>query len=267
MALSKAKALSAASIIRRDASLAQLARLQMEFVVGRNPFAQSLMYGEGYDYAPLYSCFSGQMVGALPVGVQTRDDRDVPYWPQNCCYNWKELWVHPAEKWLAVMADLAAPARIDGTAPDDAPVLTVNAISGQTQTAVPAGADRRFSFNLPAGPWQLRHGATRLDLNLLAGEHRQIDLHRCVDITMARDQTARDGEITIQVNARGRGRSRFELRCAHLTADQPSRELDLDPDQARGLSWRCRRSSPNQPWVAVVIPDGNVSARCELHGK
>jgi len=107
--LSQTKALSAAARLRRKQDLASLCRLQLEWVVGRNPFGQSTMYGEGYDYAPQYTALSGDLVGSLPVGIQSLRERDLPYWPVSNCYNYKEVWVHPSARWLAILSDLAAP--------------------------------------------------------------------------------------------------------------------------------------------------------------
>ena len=106
--LSQAKALSAAARLRNRGELMDLCRLQLQWVVGRNPFAQSAMYGEGHDYAPQYTAMSGDMAGSLPVGIQTKYDLDVPYWPVTNCWNYKEVWVHPSSRWLFVMADLMA---------------------------------------------------------------------------------------------------------------------------------------------------------------
>lgn len=36
---------------------------------------QNTMYAEGYDYVPHYSAMSGQIVGSLPVGIETLLDR------------------------------------------------------------------------------------------------------------------------------------------------------------------------------------------------
>jgi hypothetical protein len=104
--LSQAKALSAAARVRNDPQLAELCRKQLQWVVGRNPFAQSTMYGEGYDYGPQYSAMSGDLVGSLPVGIQTRLEKDFPFWPTSTCYNYKEVWVHPSARWLSILADL-----------------------------------------------------------------------------------------------------------------------------------------------------------------
>jgi len=90
----------------RDHELLDVSHRQLQWVVGLNPFCQSTMYGEGHDYAPQYSAMSGDIVGGLPVGVQTRFEGDSPYWPAENCYNWKEIWVHPSTRWLGLMAEL-----------------------------------------------------------------------------------------------------------------------------------------------------------------
>jgi hypothetical protein len=104
--LSQAKALSAWGRLRSDSAALDLAERQAEWVVGRNPFAQSTMYGEGYDWAQQYSVSSGDFVGSLPVGMQSRGATDLPYWPPQNMYVYKEVWVHPAARWLWLMADL-----------------------------------------------------------------------------------------------------------------------------------------------------------------
>jgi len=107
--LSQTKALAAAAQLRNRQELSHLCQLQLQWVVGRNPFAQSTMYGVGYDDAPQYSAMSGDMAGSLPVGIQTKYDLDTPYWPATNCWNYKEVWVHPSSRWLFIMADLLTP--------------------------------------------------------------------------------------------------------------------------------------------------------------
>ncbi len=106
--LAQAKALSAAARLTGDSELADLSQRQLQWVVGRNPFVQSTMYGEGYDYAPQYTAMSGDMVGSLAVGIQSRGDEDKPYWPADNCYNFKEVWVYPSSLWLWILSDLYA---------------------------------------------------------------------------------------------------------------------------------------------------------------
>jgi hypothetical protein len=104
--LSQAKALAATARLRGDSAGVDLAQRQAQWVIGRNPFAQSTMYGVGYDWVQQYSVSSGDFVGALPVGMQSRGDSDLPYWPSQNTYVFKEVWVHSSARWLWLMADL-----------------------------------------------------------------------------------------------------------------------------------------------------------------
>ena len=103
--LTQAKALADIANFINDKELLNIAYCQLEWHLGKNPFAQSLMYGEGYRFAAQYSIMSGNLVGGLPVGVQTHFNRDAPYWPAENCYNWKEIWVHPSMAWFMLMCN------------------------------------------------------------------------------------------------------------------------------------------------------------------
>ena len=118
--LSQAKALSTAARVRGDLAGVDLAEKQAQWVVGLNPFAASVMYGEGYDWTPLYAVRSGQMTGALPVGIETKGFRDVPYWPQQICWTYKEVWTHPVGRWIWLIQDLAGPAVLTGSTSPEA---------------------------------------------------------------------------------------------------------------------------------------------------
>lgn len=78
----------------------------MEWILGKNPFASSTMYGEGHNYHPLYVAFSRQIVGALPVGIETYEQFDKPYWPVINDAVYKEVWGHTTGKYLWVLADI-----------------------------------------------------------------------------------------------------------------------------------------------------------------
>jgi hypothetical protein len=103
--LTQAKGLAVVADYLQDKTLLEMVYHVFDWHLGMNPFAQSLMYGEGYRFAGQYSVTSGNLVGGLPVGVQTHFNRDVPYWPAENCYNWKEIWVHPSCRWLMLMCD------------------------------------------------------------------------------------------------------------------------------------------------------------------
>jgi hypothetical protein len=79
--------------LRGDSAALDLAQRQAQWIVGRNPFAQSTMYGEGYDWAQQYSVSSGDFVGSLPVGMQSSGTTDLPYLAGEDMYVYKEVWV------------------------------------------------------------------------------------------------------------------------------------------------------------------------------
>jgi hypothetical protein len=210
--LSQAKALATAARLRRDDDAAALAQLQAQWIVGRNPFVQSTMYGEGYDWPQQYAVSSGDFVGALPVGMQSWRATDVPYWPAQNMYVYKEVWVHPVSRWLWLMQDIAGPAAIDG---DTHRVVLED--------------DRALTFTLES-------------------------------------ETAADGTVVIRLTGAGSGSHRFAVRSDNLDVDQPERPLVLRPGDQGALEWTARMRSPDAPWIAVIIPDGDVARRQEAWG-
>lgn len=99
----------AASLLGRalgDDALLDIAREQLYWTLGKNPFGQSLIYGEGDNYGQQYAALLGETVGEIPVGVQTRANEDVPYWPQANIATYREVWTTPAGRWLWIVADL-----------------------------------------------------------------------------------------------------------------------------------------------------------------
>ncbi|MCL6458320.1 MAG: glycoside hydrolase family 9 protein, partial [Gorillibacterium sp.] len=106
--LATGKAASLVGVYLQDRELKEIAEGQLQWIVGKNPFGQSLMYGEGYRYAQQYSVLCGEMTGEIPVGIQTCGNEDEPYWPQFNNATYKEVWTANAGKWLAIIADLYA---------------------------------------------------------------------------------------------------------------------------------------------------------------
>lgn len=104
--LSKTKGLSMIAKVLKREDLKQIVYDQLAWILGKNPFASSTMYGEGHNYHPLYVAFSPQLVGALPVGIKTLGHHDIPYWPTINNAVFKEIWGHTTGKYLWVLADL-----------------------------------------------------------------------------------------------------------------------------------------------------------------
>jgi len=146
--LSQAKALSTASRLRGDRAGLDLAERQAEWVVGRNPFTQSTMYGEGYDWAQQYSVSSGDFVGTLPVGMQSWGVTDLPYWPSQNMYVYKEVWVHSSNRWLWLMQDLLPTAPTDSATALHFTVASLTAANGGVTIRVVANGSGTHAYSV-----------------------------------------------------------------------------------------------------------------------
>lgn len=86
-----------------DESLVRICREQLYWMWGKNPFGQSLVYGMGHDYSRLYTVHMGETVGAVPVGIETREDGDEPYWPGNNNATYREIWIGAVCRYLEAL--------------------------------------------------------------------------------------------------------------------------------------------------------------------
>jgi len=268
--LSEAKALSAAAQLRGAVETEDLAQQQAQWLLGRNPFSASVMYGEGYDWTPLYSVRSGQMVGALPVGIETREYNDAPYWPTQICWTYKEVWTQPVGEWIWLMQDLHGAPVIEGTV-DGSPGEPIEFREEKTgrviQVAVNA-ADGKFRTRLPQGRYTARHGAARTTVAALSGGIYRVELRadRAFDFKVTAETTAAN-EVTLHIHAEGAGAHTLEIRGSNLQLQEAvTQNIALRPGHDAELVSRGRIVATGTPWVIVVIPDGVLSAHREVTG-
>ncbi len=90
----------------RDETYREMAREQLYWLNGKNPFRQSLIYGDGLRYPGQYAVMAGEMVGEIPVGMETWEDEDIPYWPYANNATYKEVWTSSANRWLWVLTEV-----------------------------------------------------------------------------------------------------------------------------------------------------------------
>ncbi|MCR5254821.1 MAG: glycoside hydrolase family 9 protein [Acetatifactor sp.] len=83
-----------------------MAAEQLYWINGKNPSLQSLQYGEGRNYASQYAPLPGEMIGEMPVGIQTKGDLDEPYYPYLINATYKEVWTSVANRWLMVLKEV-----------------------------------------------------------------------------------------------------------------------------------------------------------------
>jgi hypothetical protein len=103
--LATGKAAALCGKFLNDKELMNIAEQQLFWIVGRNPFGQSLIWGEGSNYPQLYTALPGETVGAIPVGMESRGNEDTPYWPQFNTATYKEVWGSSAGKWFSLIAE------------------------------------------------------------------------------------------------------------------------------------------------------------------
>ncbi|HZE84073.1 MAG TPA: glycoside hydrolase family 9 protein [Puia sp.] len=104
--MGKAKAAFILADLLKDKALKDIATRQLEYIVGFNPFAMSTIYGDGYNYPPLYGAYAGDVVGAVPVGIETFENDDEPYMPMQVNATYKEIWTNTTGSIIWLLARL-----------------------------------------------------------------------------------------------------------------------------------------------------------------
>ncbi|MGB6973565.1 MAG: glycoside hydrolase family 9 protein [Terracidiphilus sp.] len=267
--LSEAKALSVAAQLRGDIGDEDLAQQQAQWLLGRNPFSASIMYGEGYDWTPLYSVRSGQMVGAIPVGIETKGNADVPYWPNQICWTYKEVWTQPAGEWIWLMRDLSGPAILTGMVdPGSAGAVTLVNTDTRANLSLPIAAEGSFRAAIPQGRYLATYGDAHTSFVALAGGADSIDLRPEHAVTFAAtSESAGPQSVILRATVEGAGRHTISVRADNLDFFGPeSVSVDLGNHGSRVVAWHARILDKSTPWVAVVLLDGSLDGHAELSG-
>jgi hypothetical protein len=263
--LPQAQALASAAALRGDLASEQLAMHQLEWIIGRNPFAESTMYGEGYDFTPLYTPSSGDMVGALPVGIESKGEDDAPYWPVQSMWTYKEVWTHPVTNWIWLLSAIEGPAMVEGQA--NAPVTFKEVNTRQIVTLSPNNATGHFKASLPEGKYNVISNGREQTQTLLPGKSYNLECRSSHLLTYEiSKEISANGDVIIKLTAEGVGSHHFNIRTDNLALASSSKELNLKAGKAESFEWHGHITSQDTPWVVVVIPDSDLLQRKELTG-
>lgn len=267
--LSGTLALTAAVQLRNDLDGESLIDGQLQWVFGGNPFSQSLMYGEGYDYAPQFAYCLKNLVGALPVGMDSINN-DEPYWSGSNYATYKEIWVVPVSRFLSIMSYVGVPAFIEGVV-TDADVKTVYFHERRTERRVSTSVDanREFRMVLPAGDYRIEWGTARRSLRMVSGGNYRITLdskHNIDFATSLGDYDTASNTVQVAVSAEGTGNHRLTIRTFNGTVREPVKTVDLASEKNETIHWKIQISDPDKPWSAVVVPDDEITWKQELTG-
>lgn len=258
--LSGTAALAEAAVLRNQAGAENLARRQLQWVFGGNPFSQSLMYGEGYDFQPHFAYCLRNLVGSLPVGIDSRRD-DLPHWSATNTATYKEIWVVPVSRLLWSLAYAAVPAQVTGSAATGA--VFREARTKKTVT-LPAG---KFSVNLAPGDYAISYGGATKRMRLMAGARYDLplDARRAVDVTLS---ARRRGLAAVEIEAvvRGAGEHRIQFRAFNGVIETPETAVTLEAGRVTRITRILALEKADQAWAVVAIADGSMSGKTEIFG-
>jgi len=264
--LSGAKALSCSATTRKDLQLVELSQLNLQWMVGRNPFSQSLMYGEGYDFAPQYTAMSGNMVGSLPVGIQTSVNKDVPYWPANNCYNYKEVWVQPSARWLWLISDLSGAAKVYGRFPSGkvSEIQLLDKDTGSLRKTIIGIPKEEFHVELPEGKYIVQYKNCEKIISVLPGEEYYLNLERLYNIKAEKSETIGCKDVNIALTVKGNCKFTIEARTKNILLDKNFMELDVTDGEEQVIYLKGSIKNEKEYWLVVLIPDTNHADCIEL---
>jgi hypothetical protein len=267
--LSGTLALTAAVQLRGDLTGERLVDKQLQWVFGGNPFSQSLMYGEGYDYAPQFAYCLRDIVGAIPVGMDCMSN-DEPYWSGSNYATYKEIWVVPVSRFLWIMSYVGMPALIEG-AVREASATIISFYERRTghRMSASVGADGKFRAILPAGDYKIECGSVKRSLSMVPDGNYQVALNpeHNIDFTVTvRTHDTEANIVQVEVYARGTGRHKLAIRAFNGAAREPVRAVDLGSGKNVTVNWDVQIADPSKPWAAVVVPDGDITWKRELTG-
>ena len=269
--LAGGKAVSQAAIMKNDYKLADLAQRQFEWIVGKNTFAESVMFGEGYDYCSEYAVLPGEMVGELGVGFTALDEHDSPFWPQvnSCVY--KEVWIRSVMQYIWLSSDLHGAASVKGIAPKDSG--KVRFANEYAEYCADVNKDTGwYETKLPAGRYTISCGDMVKHMDLLpAREYRldapfaDIEVTSVLEAAASRgDESVRTGdEVEITVRLSGKSSAKVKILSVNLSGAGFDGEISgAEPYVLRG-----KIENPAMPYYAAVIPEGDLKQVVEVYGR
>jgi hypothetical protein len=256
--LSGTLALVAAAGIRGNVNADQLARDQLSWVLGRNPFARSLMFGEGYDYQSHYAAFYTGIVGSLPIGMDATAD-DAPFYPDVNQFEQKEQWGWPSGKFLWSLANMATPAFVTYSTPSGATFRD----AGGRQTVVRRGSGQ---IVLPAGEYTVTFGNQVRQLTFLSGSEHNLSLDPASTIELTATATSNGSAVNLSVQCSGAGQHTVALRLFNLQGTRGTQSVTLDRHHPNSLTWQLAISNTLMPWVVVAVADDDLGTSGECFG-
>lgn len=257
--LSQGKGVAVGAHLRGDLDALQLAEEQMQWTLGRNPFSNSFMYGEGYDYIPLYTPMNGNVVGALPVGLPSTSV-DEPVWKAGSNMpSPHEQWIQTVNRFVWLAGDLLGSTILTGKSATEVSVLneTTNVL-----TKMQPDGNGNFSTTIPQGKYIVT--VDGMEHHVVALPNAKISINKMLDFVVTTNRNAENTkQVTITVEANGTGTHKLAIRTSNLTVLEPEKTITLQQGIKQTISWEALIPDENSPCYVVIVPDNNIAERKE----
>lgn len=253
--LSETVAMNASAAFRGDYDLYNTVQNQFRFIVGQNPFCQSTMVGEGYDYVQHYAVQPGQSAGSLTVGMQSFEEQDIPFWPQVNTATYKEVWICSATKWIWGMAESFLPGKVSGCIHTDLIRFTHKA-TGKEYTAFPQSHSGAYEIELPAGLYTMEALGKTRDVTIVTNRTLLLDDVYDLSVSATREGTS----LLLTLSSTAERALPVVLRISGVNGIP---EQVVIPAGGK-LNLYGTLEQPNRPYVGLLIPENNDSDRREF---
>jgi hypothetical protein len=265
--MSSGRAAAIGGKVRNEYDIAEIAQRQMEWIIGKNSFAQSTMYGEGYDFSQQYVQLPGEQVGEMCVGIESWENEDVPFWPQVNTATYKEVWSHSSLRWLWLAADCYGPAwvnlYVDYKKGEE--VTFVNLLSKQVYTYKPEYKTGKVACKLPAGRYEIQYKDLKVNKTFVAAKKYELNglMGFETDYTWAFDRQqnlAGENRVIITVKANAGKDVSLLVKTSNLKMDNDTKIVNT----TETVTFAGTVVDSTKPWVALFVPDSNMNETFEV---
>jgi len=257
-------------------------------MLGRNPFSRSQVWAVGHRYReqPHYVATHDEMPGGIPCkGIDGRLDGDGRYHDEpfsdplpRCVIN--EVCISQAAYFLNAGRELAFQPTLKGrVVGEQRPSEIIARFAGAEEVAARAQIDAQGGYTLTfpgGGLYEIHCGPicrSCFVASATCSHGFDFDLGREIGVAGQCPEVVRPGEpFQLQVNVRRLGsgtedgRHRLSLRLHNLACQDPKATVNLTGSSSACVTFDLVPRRPAEPFLILVIPDGQLQKRAEWMG-
>ena len=283
-----AATLAAVADVARDPAAEAMAQRCFQWMLGRNPFSRSQVWGVGYRYReqPHYVATHAEMPGSIPCkGIDGRLDGDGQYHDEpfsdplpRCVIN--EVCIAQGGYFLNAARELALPPRLSGVIRGGTrPAEVVARFAGMDEVAARARVDDKgeYALTLPGGGWyDIECGPVcRREFVATATSRRGFDIDLAREISVAVECPARvqpGVRFSVRVQVQGlsetaaASRHELRLRLHNVECPDAQRTVAVPGRHKVTATFSAVAKRPSEPFLILAVPDGQLAKRGEAMG-